>query len=175
MKKLFISIVALAAFVACQSNFDDVTINTPGFDNGAIPEGLVSVYAEVGVGGDTKATYGDDMSAMWEENDQIALLQESANYGSTFSGVNTLDIKRGAGTNSAAFWGDITVPTESPRIYHIAYPVSAVSFNTSSTINKTSESTYTYSDLETFDRVGRFTAHASFDYTYMAPTYRSVM
>ena len=168
MKKLFISIVALAAFAACQSNFDDVTTNTPGFDNGAIPEGLVEIYAEVGVGGETKATYGDDMSAMWEDNDQIALVQESANYNSVFNYVNALGIKRGAGTNSAAFWGDINVPTESPRIYHIAYPVSAVSFNTSSTINKTSESTYTYSDLETFDRVGRFTAHASFDYTYNA-------
>ena len=131
MKKLFISIMALAAFVACQSNFDDVTTNTPGFGDGAVPEGLVKVYAEVGVGEETKATYGDDLSAKWEENDQIALVQESANYGSTFNKVNALDIKRGAGTNSAAFWGDINVPTESPRIYHIAYPVSAVSASTS--------------------------------------------
>ena len=135
MKKLFISIMALAAFVACQSNFDDVTTNTPGFGDGAVPEGLVKVYAEVGVGEETKATYGDDLSAKWEENDQIALVQESANYGSTFNKVNALDIKRGAGTNSAAFWGDINVPTESPRIYHIAYPVSAVSFNTSSSFS----------------------------------------
>ncbi|MBO7220663.1 MAG: hypothetical protein J6V21_05710 [Alistipes sp.] len=163
MKKLFISIVALAAFAACQSNFDDVTTNTPGFDNGAIPEGLVEIYAEVGVGGETKATYGDDMSAMWEENDQIALVQESANYNSTFNYVNALGIKRGAGTNSAAFWGDINVPTESPRIYHIAYPVSAVSFNTSSTLNKTA-SAYAYREdgLE----VGHYYATASFDYTY---------
>ena len=131
MKKLFISIMALAAFVACQSNFDDVTTNTPGFGDGAVPEGLVKIYAEVGVGEETKATYGDDLSALWEENDQIALVQESANYGSTFNYVNALDIKRGAGTNSAAFWGDINVPTESPRIYHIAYPVSAVSASTS--------------------------------------------
>lgn len=135
MKKVFISIVALAAFVACQGNFDDVTTNTPGFGDGAVPEGLVNVYAEVGVGEETKATYGDDLSAKWEENDQIALLQESAAYGSTFSVVNALDIKRGAGTNSAAFWGDITVPTESPRIYHIAYPVSAVSFTTTSSMS----------------------------------------
>ena len=134
MKKLFISIMALAAFVACQSNLDDVKTNTPGFGNN-IPEGLVNVYAEVGVGEDTKATYGDDLSALWEENDQIALVQESAAYNSAFNYVNALGIKRGAGTNSAAFWGDINVPTESPRIYHIAYPVSAVSFNTSTSFS----------------------------------------
>ena len=167
MKKLFVSILALAAFAACQSNFDDVTANTPGMGEQVVPEGMVRIYAEVGVGEeDTKATYGDDFSALWEENDQIALLQESANYGEAFTTVNKLNIKSGAGTSKAAFNGDITVPTESPRRYHIAYPTAAVSFNTSSTLTKTSESTYTYSDTELGDRVARFTASASFEYQY---------
>ena len=165
MKKLFVSILALAAFVACQSNFEDVTANTPGLNDQVVPEGMVRIYAEVGVGEEeTKATYGDDLSALWEENDQIAILQESANYGDVFSTVNKLNIKSGAGTSYAAFNGDITVPTESPRRYHIAYPTAAVSFNTSSTLTKTSESTYAYREdgLE----VGHYYATASFDYTY---------
>ncbi|MBE6197538.1 MAG: hypothetical protein E7141_02540 [Rikenellaceae bacterium] len=165
MKKLFVSILALAAFVACQSNFEDVTANTPGLNDQVVPEGMVRIYAEVGVGEEeTKATYGDDFSALWEENDQIAILQESANYGDVFSTVNKLNIKSGAGTSYAAFNGDITVPTESPRRYHIAYPADAVSFNTSSTLTKTSESTYAYrkDGLE----VGHYYATASFDYTY---------
>lgn len=164
MKKLFISIVALAAFAACQSNFDDVTTNTPGFDNGANSEGLVEIYAEVGVGGETKATYGDDMSAMWEENDQIALVQESANYNSVFNYVNALDIKRGAGTSSAAFWGDVTVPTESPRIYHIAYPVSAVSASTNMSVTKSGDSSY--STKGTSAGMAHYAATANYKYEY---------
>ncbi len=164
MKKLFISIMALTAFVACQSNFDDVTTNTPGFGDGAVPEGLVKVYAEVGVGEETKATYGDDLSALWEENDQIALVQESANYGSTFNYVNALDIKRGAGTNSAAFWGDINVPTESPRIYHIAYPVSAVSASTNMSVTKSGDSSY--ATRGTTAGMAYYSATANYKYEY---------
>lgn len=165
MKKLFVSIVALAAFVACQSNFEDVTTNTPGLGNGAVPEDLVKIYAEVGVGEDgTKATYGEDLSALWEENDQIALVQESAANNSAFNHVNALDIKRGAGTNSAAFWGDITVPTESPRIYHIAYPVSAVSFNVANTVTKVSDSSY--ATKETTLGMANYAATANYKYEY---------
>ncbi len=164
MKKLFVSIVALAAFVACQSNFEDVTTNTPGIGGDAVPEGLVKVYAEVGVGEETKATYGEDLSALWEENDQIALVQESAANNSAFNHVNALDIKRGAGTNSAAFWGDITVPTESPRIYHIAYPVSAVSFNVANTVTKVSDSSY--ATKETTYGMAHYAATANYKYEY---------
>ena len=162
MKKLFISIMALAAFVACQSNDNEINSNTPGFNGGA-DANLVTLYAEVGVGEDTKATYGDDLSALWEENDQIALVQESANYGSTFNKVNALDIKRGVGTNSAAFWGDVTVPTESPRIYHIAYPVSAVSFATSSQLNLIGNITYeNNSPIAGY----QLKAHGTYEYVY---------
>lgn len=162
MKKLFISIMALAAFVACQSNDNEINSNTPGFNGGA-DANLVTLYAEVGVGEDTKATYGDDLSALWEENDQIALVQESANYGSTFNTVNALDIKRGVGTNSAAFWGDVTVPTESPRIYHIAYPVSAVSFATSSQLNLIGNITYeNNSPIAGY----QLKAHGTYEYVY---------
>ena len=162
MKKLFISIMALAAFVACQSNDNEINSNTPGFNGGA-DANLVTLYAEVGVGEDTKATYGDDLSALWEENDQIALVQESANYGSTFNTVNALDIKRGAGTNSAAFWGDVTVPTESPRIYHIAYPVSAVSFVTTSEYSLVGSVSYeNNSPIAGY----QLKAHGTYNYTY---------
>ena len=162
MKKLFISIMALAAFVACQSNDNEINSNTPGFNGGA-DANLVTLYAEVGVGEDTKATYGDDLSALWEENDQIALVQESANYGSTFNKVNALDIKRGAGTNSAAFWGDINVPTESPRIYHIAYPVSAVSFVTTSEYSLVGSVSYeNNSPIAGY----QLKAHGTYNYTY---------
>lgn len=163
MKKLFISIMALAAFVACQSNDNEINSNTPGFNGGA-DANLVTLYAEVGVGEDTKATYGDDLSALWEENDQIALVQESANYGSTFNYVNALDIKRGAGTNSAAFWGDINVPTESPRIYHIAYPVSAVSASTNMSVTKSGDSSY--STKGTSAGMAYYSATANYKYEY---------
>lgn len=133
MKKLFVSVLALAAFAACQNDYNDM-------DLGASQGGTVNVggshtiYAEVGVGeDDTKATYGNDLSALWEENDQLAILQEHANYGTTFGTVNKLNIKDGWGTSKALFSGDITVDATTPRIYHLAYPASAVSFNTSMT------------------------------------------
>lgn len=155
--------MALAAFVACQSNYDEVISSTPGVGND-IPEGCVKVYAEVGVGEDTKATYGDDLKALWEENDQIALLQESANEGSTFNVVNALDIKRGAGTGSAAFWGDITVPTELDRFYYIAYPVSAVSFSTTVSRNIVVTNYDDNVDWNTSGYVGQSTGYAAYTY-----------
>ena len=142
MKKLFISITALMAFVACESGFNGFNEEAPQFGGNA-SVGEHTIYAEVGVGEDSRATYGDDLSAMWEENDQIALLQEHADYGKTFSTVNKLNIKQGWGTNSAFFSGDITVDATSPRVYHIAYPVNAVSFSTS---NSFSIDNLTYDD-----------------------------
>ena len=133
MKKLFISITALMAFVACESGFNGFNEEAPQFGGNA-SVGEHTIYAEVGVGEDSRATYGDDLSAMWEENDQIALLQEHADYGKTFSTVNKLNIKQGWGTSSAFFNGDITVDATSPRVYHIAYPASAVKFNVSSSL-----------------------------------------
>ncbi len=165
MKKLFVSILALAAFAACQSDFNDVTTNTPGLGDDVVPEGMVRIYAEVGVGEEeTKATYGDDLSALWEKNDQIAILQESANYNAPFSTVNKLSIKSGAGTNYAAFNGDITVPTESPRRYHIAYPADAVSFETNVIVSKSGETTYAYNDGSY--QCGYWYGTANFTYTY---------
>ena len=164
MKKLFVSILALAAFAACQSNFDDVTANTPGMGEQVVPEGMVRIYAEVGVGEEeTKATYGDDLSALWEENDQIALLQESANYGEAFTTVNKLNIKSGAGTSKAAFNGDIVVPTESPRRYHIAYPADAVSFETNTSLNVVVESDNFH---ESTWQMGNYSATGHGVYTY---------
>ena len=166
MKKLFVSILALSAFVACQSGFDGVDVNITPSQSGTNYGGTHTIYAEVGVGGETKATYGDDLKATWEENDQIALLQEHADYGKTFSVVNKLNIKEGWGTSYASFNGDISVDATSPRVYHIAYPANAVSFNTTSSLTKTSESAYAYREdgLE----VGHYYATASFKYTYNA-------
>lgn len=130
MRKLFVSILALSAFVACQSEFDGVDVNITPSQSGTNYGGTHTIYAEVGVGGETKATYGDDLKATWEENDQIALLQEHADYGKTFSVVNKLNIKEGWGTSYASFNGDISVDATSPRVYHIAYPAGAVSFST---------------------------------------------
>ncbi len=164
MKKLFISILALAAFAACQNDFNDVNLDAPQVGN-TISNGSHKIYAEVGIGEEgTKATYGDDLQALWEENDQIAILQEHANYGTTFGVVNKLNIKSGWGTSYAAFNGEISVDATTPRFYHIAYPASAVSFSTSSTLNKTSNSEYAYREdgLE----VGHYYATASFDYVY---------
>jgi hypothetical protein len=166
MKKLFVSILALAAFAACQSDFNnDLNLDAPQV-GGNVSGGEHIIYAEVNVGEVTKATYGDELQALWEENDQIALLQEHADYGKTFSVVNKLNIKEGWGTSLAAFNGDISVDATSPRIYHIAYPVSAVSFNVSSELSKTSDTTYTMREdgLET----AHYIATASFDYTYNA-------
>ncbi|MBE6174150.1 MAG: hypothetical protein E7147_01215 [Rikenellaceae bacterium] len=129
MKKLFVSILALAAFAACQSNFNDVDYDTPEFGGVGNVGGSHTIYAEVGVGEETKATYGDDLSALWEEGDQIALLQEHADYGKTFSVENIIGIKNGIGTSVASFSGDISVDSTDPRIYHIVYPGSAAEFN----------------------------------------------
>ena len=167
MKKLFVSILALAAFAACQSDFNnDVNLGAPQ-GGSVVSQGEHTIYAEVGVGEDgTKATYGDDLKALWEEDDQIALLQEHADYGKTFAGVNKLNIKEGWGTSYASFNGDISVDATTPRIYHIAYPASAVSFNVTSSLSKTSDSSYTMRDdgLET----AHYAATASFEYRYDA-------
>ena len=167
MKKLFISMMALAAFVACQSEFDGVDVETP-IVNGGNYGGSHTLYAEVGVGGETKATYGDDLKAMWEENDQIALLQEHADYGKTFGVVNELTIKGGWGTNTASFNGDISVDAIDPRVYHIAYPAEAVSFNVVSSLTKSSDSAYTTQTADsTFDgTMGYYSASADYKYTY---------
>lgn len=135
MKKLFVSILALAAFAACQSDFNnDVNLGAPQ-GGSVVSQGEHTIYAEVGIGEETKATYGDDLAALWEENDQIALLQEHADYNKPFSVVNKLNIKAGWGTNSATFNGDISVDATEPRVYHIAYPADAVSFSTTSELS----------------------------------------
>ena len=142
MKKLFVSILALAAFAACQSDFnDDVNFVTPQGGSIVNVGGSHTIYAEVGIGEETKATY-DGLKAIWEENDQIALLQEHADYNKPFSVVNKLQIKEGWGTNSAAFNGDISVDATSPRVYHIAYPASAVKYNASSSLALVSDISY---------------------------------
>lgn len=168
MKKLFFSILALAAFVACQDNFEEVSFDAPqvggGGDDVEVNENrLVTIFAEVAVGEDSRATYGENLSAMWEKGDQIALLQESANYGNTFSTVNRLNILEGSGTGSATFNGDITVSTASPRIYHIAYPASAVSFSTSSSLTAVDVS---YKDSYTLPGFDNVTATGVGQYTY---------
>ena len=169
MKKLFVSILALAAFAACQSDIDnELNVAGPQGGSDANVGGNYTIYAEVGIGEETKATYGDDLKATWEESDQIALLQEHANYGKTFSVVNKLNIKEGWGTNTASFNGDISVDATSPRVYHIAYPVSAVSFNTALSLAKTSDSSYATQVAEsTFSgTMAYYSASANYKYTY---------
>ena len=161
MKKLFVSILALSAFVACQSGFDGADVVVPS-QNGANYGGSHTIYAEVGVGEVTKATYGDDFSAMWEEGDQIALLQEHADYGKTFSVVNKLNIKEGWGTNSAKFNGDISVDATSPRVYHIAYPAEAVKFNVSSSFALVGDISYANSGTAGYE----LKATGTYNYTY---------
>ena len=168
MKKLFVSILALAAFVACQSEFDGVDVNMTPSQSGANYGGTHTIYAEVGVGETTKATYGDGLQAMWEEGDKIALLQEHADYGKSFSVVNKLNIKEGVGTSAASFNGDISVDATSPRVYHIAYPAEAVSFNVVSSLTKSSDSAYSTQTADsTFDgTMGYYSASADYKYTY---------
>ncbi len=163
MKKLFVSILALAAFAACQSDFNnDVNLGAPQ-GGSVVSQGEHTIYAEVGIGEETKATYGDDLAATWEENDQIALLQEHADYGKTFAGVNKLNIKEGWGTNSATFNGDITVDATDPRVYHIAYPADAVSFSTSSSLNLVGSITYeNNSPIAGY----QLKAHGTYEYVY---------
>lgn len=163
MKKLFVSILALAAFAACQSDFNnDVNLGAPQ-GGSVVSQGEHTIYAEVGIGEETKATYGEGLVATWEENDQIALLQEHANYGSTFVEVNKLKIKAGWGTNSATFNGDISVDATSPRVYHIAYPANAVSFSTSSSLNLIGSITYeNNSPIAGY----QLKAHGTYEYVY---------
>ena len=164
MKKLFVSILALAAFAACQSDFsEDVNVAAPQL-GGGYNGGEHIVYAEVGAGkADTKATYGDDLKATWEEDDQIALLQEHADYGKTFSGVGKLNIKEGWGTSKAFFNGEISVDATAPRIYHVAYPASAVKFSTSSSLALVSDISYqNNSPIAGYQLI----ASGVYDYTY---------
>ncbi len=163
MKKLFVSILALAAFAACQSDFsEDVNVAAPQL-GGGYNGGEHIVYAEVGAGkADTKATYDDELKATWEENDQIALLQEHADYGKTFSGVGKLNIKEGWGTSKAFFNGEISVDATAPRIYHVAYPASAVKFSTTSSLTLVGDISY-----ENFASLAyQFKASGTYDYTY---------
>ena len=163
MKKLFVSILALAAFAACQSDFNnDVNLGAPQ-GGSVVSQGEHTIYAEVGIGEETKATYGDDLAALWEENDQIALLQEHADYGTTFAGVNKLNIKEGVGTSSATFNGDISVDATDPRVYHIAYPADAVSFSTASELNLVGSITYeNNSPIAGY----QLKAHGTYEYVY---------
>ena len=163
MKKLFVSILALAAFAACQSDFsEDVDVAAPQL-GGGYNKGAYTLYAEVGVeNATTKATYDDNLKATWEENDQIALLQEHANYSSTFTGVGVLNIKEGWGTNSASFNGNISVDSNAPRIYHVAYPASAVKFSTTSSLTLVGDISY-----ENFATLAyQLKASGTYDYTY---------
>ncbi len=165
MKKLFVSIFALAAFAACQSDFSDVNLDAPQQGGNANVGGSHTLYAEVGVVGeeDTKATYDEELNATWEENDQIALLQEHANYGSTFSGVGVLNIKEGWGTSKALFNGEISVDATEPRVYHIAYPASAVSFATTSELSLVGSVTYeNNSPIAGY----QLKAHGTYNYIY---------
>ena len=166
MKKLFVSILALAAFVACQSDFtSEIEYNAPQYNGSENVGGSHIVYAEVGVGAaDTKATYGEGLKATWEEGDQLALLQEHADYGKPFGVVNKLNIKEGWGTNYAAFNGDISVDATSPRVYHMAYPAEAVSFVASLSLTKNGETTYAYNDGSY--QCGYWYGSANFNYVY---------
>ena len=165
MKKLFVSILALAAFAACQSDLNnDFDVNVPQQGGVAVVGGAHTIYAEVGVGEETKATYGEGLKATWEEGDQIALLQEHADYGKTFSVVNKLNIKDGWGTSTALFNGDISVDATSPRVYHIAYPASAVKFTTNVSVVKSGDSSY--ETKESSPGVAYFRSKANFDYKY---------
>lgn len=142
MKKLFISILALAAFAACQSGFDGADSNVEFPQFGTNNGGEHSVFTEVGIGEATKAGYDENLAAIWEENDQIALLQEHADYDKTFTTVNKLNIKEGWGTNSARFNGEAFVDSTDPRIYHIVYPASAASFGVSSSLTLVGDISY---------------------------------
>ncbi len=170
MKKLFVSVLALAAFAACQNDYNNMDLGTSQGSTVNVG-GSHTIYAEVGVGeDDTKATYGSDLSALWEENDQLAILQEHANYGTTFGTVNKLNIKDGWGTSKALFSGDITVDATTPRIYHLAYPASAVSFSTSSELsvdNLTYEDSAWVSGWDNWSAsgVGRFTYTSTLNIT----------
>ena len=141
MKKISLLVLALLAFAACQNDFEN-DLNIPQLGNNS-HGGSHKIYAEVGLGeADTRATYGSNLEALWEENDQIALLQEHANYGASFATVNKLSIKEGWGTSYASFNGDISVDATEPRLYHIAYPASAVSFVTTSELSLNGEVSY---------------------------------
>ena len=168
MKKIFISMMALAAFTACSSNFDeDIKVDVPRDNTTIVNEGGdYSVYAEVGVGdSDTKATY-DNLAAVWEKGDRIAVLQEHANYGQTFSVVNALGIVNGVGTSKAVFNGNISVNTIAPRIYHIAYPQSATTFTVNDTLTDNGDVTYSTRSSGWISKTYYSTATGSFTHTY---------
>ena len=165
MKRLFISVFALATFAGCTDKLDDEIAIEGGKADVAQESKLMKVYAEVDVArtDDTRATYGDALDARWEENDAIAVFQEHTSYGSNFSTVSTLGILKGAGTASAKFSGEISVGTTDPRRFHIAYPKEAVSFSIIDAV--TAESEVQYSDNKATGG-HNYSATGSYRHTY---------
>ncbi|MBP3481841.1 MAG: hypothetical protein J6K28_00400 [Alistipes sp.] len=144
MKKIFASILALAALAGCSEKLDEeIAINDNGSADTDRAE-LFKVYAEVSVNRNdgTRATYGEALDARWEDNDEIAVFQEHTAYGSEFRIVSALGILKGAGTSEAKFSGEITVGTTEPRLFHIAYPKDAIAFSMSDTVEAEGEVQY---------------------------------
>ena len=149
---------ASVALVISDGNNSVTSENIP-----MIADGIHHIYAKAIIGEDTRATYGEGLVATWEDGDQIALLQEHANYSKIFSIVNKLNIKEGLGTNTASFDGYILVNTSAPRVYHIAYPTSAVSFLTSSTPSLEGSISYKNSSPTSGYQLK---AHGTYNYIY---------
>lgn len=115
MKKLFISVLCLAALASCSRKIETEEINTR----------TVRVSLQATVGETTRATYDEDLKAQWETGDEIALWQ-----GVTGAQKAVLSLS-GAGSNSdgkasGTFTGSITTLTDNAADFHYSYPASAL-------------------------------------------------
>jgi len=135
MKKIFISILSVAMFAACaKTEIEDIVPAAPEQEDEA-----QAVYVEIGAttGSETKATYDENLKAIWEAGDQILAVQGCATErenetweGKTYTAnAEALDLKSGATTNRAVFGGLVHV-YNSTRYFHFAYPASGVSLVT---------------------------------------------
>lgn len=152
MKKIFISILSAAIFAACaKTETEDITPISPEPEDEA-----QTVYVEIGAttGGDTKATYDENLKAYWEAGDQILAVQGCACEWKAFVNeqtvhANTLSLISGELSNSAVFAGNISTQTSDTKYFHFAYPATNTELYTYGNINSintsnTQTSTCTY-------------------------------
>ncbi len=135
MKKYLYSILIAAATLAgcSQSEIEDVIpVEKETLVNECVP-----TYVEVcAAGDDTRATFLNGKSAVWETGDQILIVAGRAidkAYGSGTETINggTLTLGDGENTNSALFRGTVNSPAlTTDRYFHCTYPATNTTLST---------------------------------------------
>ncbi len=143
MKRFLYAIFAVSALVGCSKSEVEEIVCEP-----EQPAEPVLTYTEVGAvsGGDTRATFGADLEAYWQEDDQILTVQSLSttdtyrtNFGESWLGgytdvpasASAMPLKSGAGTAAARFGGEVGDYLDGAASYiHFAYPAAGTTLTT---------------------------------------------